>query len=341
MLVVIVSHVVNATIVCIKEKQGRFDVSFPCIKFCIFRQRCQLRICLSVNKKMRDRLLQQAEDHESEPLEGAASYMIDSIDEVPENNDVSYSDELSLSDSHTVSTDNDPTEVPVESEPQVAETKRRKVSFKCVRCGKLFLKKSYARNHCTKESKSWVCEFCGTEIKQLCNVNRHKQRCSNKKNMGKVKSSTTYTCEVCDKSFPIKGNMFRHLRENHGIDFSGTFKCQQENCKFSTDSKGQLKRHITLIHSQAPDIQCDQCEHICVSVSGLNKHKLKIHGFECSYCRAVFKTDKMLSCHVKVHANLSIDNLTPNISAPSGTTACFIRVVDCGTEVLSVQSKSN
>ena len=91
---------------------------------------------------MQDRLQQQAEDHESEPLEGAASYMIDSIDEVPENNDVSYSDELSLSDSHTVSTDNDPPELPVESEPQVAETKKRKVLFKCLRCGKLSLKKS-------------------------------------------------------------------------------------------------------------------------------------------------------------------------------------------------------
>ena len=196
---------------------------------------------MSVTKKVRDRLRRQGEENLVDSLViNVSNSTTDDIDGMSDNGyncesgnmftveaDATASSQATLDNcdsenitmideaaSQATTDTTGPMNLSVESASQVVE-RRKKIKFKCLKCGKFFLKKNYARNHCIKERKAWTCEVCGTEIRQTCNIKRHKQRCSVKINSS-IKENKKDTCVVCNKEFPSKGNMLRHLRQNHG-----------------------------------------------------------------------------------------------------------------------------
>ena len=171
--------------------------------------------------------------------------------------------------------------------------------YTCLKCGKKFAKKHYAKVHC--RGSPWKCENCRTVIKQGCNVKRHKERCV-KKQMQKavIKQVKVFSCDECGQQFANCFNLARHGRVQHGFVTDGQIKCPVNECSFSTNSRQQMTRHSTMAHSSM-DVKCAVCEFMCYSDSGLRKHMFTIHGLECEKCGMLFSSEDKLNAHSEKH----------------------------------------
>jgi rubrerythrin len=70
-----------------------------------------------------------------------------------------------------------------------------------------------------------------------------------------------YCCDLCDKTFPIRSEIKKHLFHHKGIKrekSTGPFKCTQPQCDASFQSENRLRYHITT-HVKKPDYCCDLC----------------------------------------------------------------------------------
>ena len=92
--------------------------------------------------------------------------------------------------------------------------------YRCLKCGKKFAKKHYAKVHC--RGSPWKCENCSTVIKQGCNVKRHKERCVKKQLQEAVK---VFSCDECGQQFANYFNLARHGRVQYGFVTDGQIKC--------------------------------------------------------------------------------------------------------------------
>ena len=103
---------------------------------------------------------------------------------------------------------------------------------------------------------------------------------SHKKNIHKGKK--VYKCLVCSRDFSTKSIMTYHIKRIHeGKKFEKTFKC--ELCEKRIGSKGNLKRHIDVVHCEQKQFKCDTCEKQFSSFYNLKQHKKGVHEKEKPY----------------------------------------------------------
>ena len=90
----------------------------------------------------------------------------------------------------------------------------------------------------------------------------------------------------------------------HSIIKSKLIPCGLDSCQFWSDSKSEIKKHITINHSSKQKLPCTLCEATFCSSGGLQKHRLKYHGVTCTLCSETFANDRKLRIHVlKSHPN--------------------------------------
>ena len=77
--------------------------------------------------------------------------------------------------------------------------------------------------------------------------------------------------------------------------------CERNNCSFTTNSKGQMKRHMTVRHGTGPTLDCDECDSKFLSQNGLRKHKLETHRLRCDKCTDSFANAKQLRVHKAIY----------------------------------------
>ena len=155
-----------------------------------------------------------------------------------------------------------------------------------------------------------------------------------------------FICDVCFKSFAIKGNMLRHQKQIHqGMERldnkrrkNGCIKCGYEGpkmsnhwklehpgeelpigcneCDYRTHSKDNLKSHVKAMHTAVvrEKVQCDQCPYSTKSVHHLERHirdiHLQIRAFKCEFCTKSFKNKRSLLAHsLSIHGVLLGDEL--------------------------------
>ena len=156
-------------------------------------------------------------------------------------------------------------------------------------------------SHCVSKPV-WTCPECFEEIKHKKNVKRHKSICNKPRN---PKPSVEIKCDVCDKLFSSKSNLTKHSFKIHGISKSKLLPCGFDNCQFMSDSKPEIKKHITLNHSGKPKLMCTVCKAVYHSSSGLQNHTLTVHRVPCSNCLETFSNQKKLRIHMlKTHPTL-------------------------------------
>ena len=170
--------------------------------------------------------------------------------------------------------------------------------YNCSKCGKCFSKKHYATTHC-KPKNPWRCPKCSEVISHTKNIKRHIETCQKKFviQQKSPKTKTTFTCDMCDKSFLSKCSMLRHKQKQHNVMEFKALRCESSSCQFTTNSKDQMKRHITIYHGIGPLWNCDQCEINFLSQNGLRKHKLATHRLNCEECTESFANTKQLRMH--------------------------------------------
>jgi len=133
-----------------------------------------------------------------------------------------------------------------------------------------------------------------------------------------------FECTICNKKFPTKQHLLRHIRYIH--ENPGSFKCDvckvgfntKENlnahqkvhmknrpkpfkcdkCDYATDFKGSLKGHLKA-HDKKIE-RCDKCNRILI------KNRIHDCRLDCKYCGLKFNQRKTVAEHIKkFHAHES------------------------------------
>ena len=252
-----------------------------------------MRKCIYSNKKEQEKHRRKEQEHNRQEeeeeeetcnVESQQVNLSESVDgEEPENSfDVEENDEINPEANSFLNGEE--------------EYNQRRKSYQCLKCGKTFTRKHFAKMHC-KEKQLIKCESCGA-FKSRKNIKRHKEFCA--KNMQKVLKQAVFTCSCCGKKFPNYFNMKRHETKIHGKNPVKAVRCTVPDCGFSSNTTHQMARHTTLSHSRK-DVKCQVCGHMLSSVSGLRKHMNAIHGLECDICGKLFKDEDMLKSHKGLH----------------------------------------
>ncbi|XP_071539602.1 uncharacterized protein [Panulirus ornatus] len=145
----------------------------------------------------------------------------------------------------------------------------------------------HLRTHTGDTPFQCMIENCSAAFKTSSDLRRHERLHTGLK---------PYKCSACDYACAIKSNLTVHMRLNH---FKGAkFSCTK--CDFLGNSRKQLKDHEKS-HANVL-LQCELCDHVSTSATGLRQHML-IHSqekpFQCRYCSFTCKTTGNLRYHVR------------------------------------------
>ena len=114
----------------------------------------------------------------------------------------------------------------------------------------------------------------------------------------KIQEWDIYKCNVCFKSFKQKKYVEVHMRMHTG---ERPFSCQI--CNKSFPLKGSLTFHVNTQHSKDRELMCDQCDFTTVKEYTLKAHK-RVHTgetFKCDKCPKEFTTSRNLNLHTLTH----------------------------------------
>jgi uncharacterized Zn-finger protein len=114
-----------------------------------------------------------------------------------------------------------------------------------------------------------------------------------------IKSYDRFECTLCEYKCTTKGNLKRHIKMVH--DKIKDFECSLCDYKFST--KGNLKTHIKQVHDKIKDVQCSLCEYKFSTKGNLKTHIKQVHDkikdFECTLCEYKCSEKNTLKKHIK------------------------------------------
>ena len=88
-----------------------------------------------------------------------------------------------------------------------------------------------------------------------------------------VHEGVSYDCDQCDKSFAQKGDLKRHVEIVH-MNMKN-FKCDE--CDQSFGQKAHLESHISTVHRNEKNFKCDTCGKSFGLKQNLNKHIRNVH----------------------------------------------------------------
>ena len=109
------------------------------------------------------------------------------------------------------------------------------------------------------------------------------------------KNDKPHRCDVCEKTFSSKPNLYRHLR----IHQNKSLTCK--HCKVTFTTTQSLEDHL-LSHKTKPKakVECKQC---FKEVTYLKSHIARIHcdkkTWQCEICNKLFKSQTNLGKHLR------------------------------------------
>ncbi len=113
-----------------------------------------------------------------------------------------------------------------------------------------------------------------------------------------------YTCTVCEKSFPVKTSLSRHLQIHNKEDI---VKCHKCNGNYK---KGYLRNHLKNAHGERQSKTCPQCDGTFLDQACLTLHIKRVHKTSrvpCPVCAKEYKGKRNLSEHLKIHTKRKKD----------------------------------
>ena len=154
--------------------------------------------------------------------------------------------------------------------------------------------------------------YTGTKIRYTCNQcdQDFKHEFSLKNHFIEVHENPfkQFQCDRCDKKYGRKGDLVKHIKDFHeNIRFPCNI-CQK------TFSKKNLPIHIRGVHKigigNTKYYNCNHCDRVYNSNSGLNRHKYVVHDgirYSCRECDKKFTTKGKMKIHLNnVHGKLDL-----------------------------------
>ena len=130
-----------------------------------------------------------------------------------------------------------------------------KIDVLCNICGKVCKRKENLTAHKRQKHGEVKCEvFVGTRVCSLCQLTMKRTEILAHMKDKHPNNSIKFTCNYCDKSFPFKSKLIRHMTQHE--QKTETLVC--EICSFETKSEESLRRHIRRHENR---IKCNLCEY--------------------------------------------------------------------------------
>ncbi|XP_037936410.1 zinc finger protein 425-like [Teleopsis dalmanni] len=207
---------------------------------------------------------------------------------------------------------------------------RKKKTFKCEKCEKIFRNKEKYEAHINFEHKDvekpYPCEFCENSYRLYSSLRRHTLKVHINSNLSKSsEDEKLFMCEICCKAFKRTDHLRDHINAVHyGLR---PFKCKycdksfaaRKTCRvhemshtgdrpFSCDlcdrsfrQKTLLKIHME-IHTTSTDLLCPICKRARPSVEELREHVIQHEmtmQHQCSKCGKIFRKKSNMYAHDK------------------------------------------
>ena len=177
----------------------------------------------------------------------------------------------------------------------------------CEYCGKIFPFRTRLLSHIgsvhLKNRRNFRCRFCYNLYSSLAVLNDHI----------KTRHATTYTCEICSKTFKVASKYKAHVLQHSNPK---PFVCNVCNNRYA--SKAFLNEHL-LKHEGLRKHICQKCGASFAQASHLAAHR-HVHGekkHECAECGKKFNRRDNMKVHMKRHFEKSgkTDKAISNASA--------------------------
>ncbi|KAL3274538.1 hypothetical protein HHI36_015920 [Cryptolaemus montrouzieri] len=168
--------------------------------------------------------------------------------------------------------------------------------YPCSLCDKVYDSYAEMREHKKIHFvQKRTCDICGIICRSIGKLEVHRNAHLGLK---------PCVCDQCGKSYSSSTQLKIHKRIHTD---EKRYKCDQCDQAFRYNST--LKSHIRLTHTKIMDHTCKICTKYCSTPEELKKHISKLHSkkrqkVNCQLCGKVFKTEQLLSCHLKVHTEL-------------------------------------
>ena len=168
----------------------------------------------------------------------------------------------------------------------------------------------------SNRAKEFICDLCDKVFSKKNNLFIHRKIHTGEK---------LFSCDICNNSFITKQNLSRHRRTHTG---EKPFVCDM--CEKTFTQKSNLTEHRR-IHTGERPFKCDVCEKSFSRRDHLNAHQ-KLHrdekSYSCEICQASFKLSSNLSRHKKTPSHLKqIEILNRAFSGD------YSNIIDCSGSI--------
>ncbi|XP_053696730.1 gastrula zinc finger protein XlCGF52.1-like [Sabethes cyaneus] len=165
--------------------------------------------------------------------------------------------------------------------------------FKCVHCERTFSSKSHKVFHEeSHQERRLPCKHCHKTYQHQRDLDLHLQEHN---------ASVIFRCNKCSDSFSSLLALTKH-KKSHSV--LKRYKCDQ--CELTFSLKGNLVKHIKVLHSRKKQFSCDQCVKTFYRNNALQFHMLshQLRNYQCKTCHKEFVDARNLERHLKTHASL-------------------------------------
>ncbi|XP_048456164.1 PR domain zinc finger protein 5 isoform X4 [Rhincodon typus] len=182
-----------------------------------------------------------------------------------------------------------------------------KEGYACPQCESSFRSQEILAEHLQSlhqkptEEKEFKCRNCDKKFPVKQALQRHVLQCTETVLPGDIARS--HQCSVCNISFSSESSFEQHKEACKG---DTRFVCKADSCGKRFKSKDALKKHKENVHTgnSRRRLMCSVCNKKCSSAATLQEHR-KTHSeerpFQCDECKALFRTPFSLQRHLLIH----------------------------------------